>query len=98
VPAQLAGRRIEVEKVADSELGIFFQQFLAAVLLGHAESLIEAALRFAIANDAISTVLVGYSTLDQLEYAARAIDKGPLTGEALAQLASLQSSFIGELR
>ena len=65
---------------------------------GHAESLIEAALRFAIANDAISTVLVGYSTLDQLEYAARAIDKGPLTGEALAQLASLQSSFIGELR
>jgi aryl-alcohol dehydrogenase-like predicted oxidoreductase len=54
--------------------------------------------RFAIANDAISTVLVGYSTMQQLEYAAHSIDKGPLSREALARLASLQSSFVGERR
>ena len=65
---------------------------------GHAESLVEAALRFAIANDAISTVLVGYSTMQQLEYAARSINKGPLSREALARLAGLQSSFVGEPR
>jgi len=65
---------------------------------GHAESLVEAALRFAIANDAVSTVLVGYSTLQQLEHAARSIDKGSLSREALARLASLQSSFVGEPR
>jgi L-galactose dehydrogenase/L-glyceraldehyde 3-phosphate reductase len=65
---------------------------------GHAASLIEAALRFAIANDAVSTVLVGYSTIEQLEYAARSIDKGPLSREALARLTSLQSSFVGEPR
>jgi aryl-alcohol dehydrogenase-like predicted oxidoreductase len=65
---------------------------------GHADSLIEASLRFAIANDAISTVLVGYSTTEQLEYAARSIDKGPLSREALARLASLQNSFVGEPR
>jgi aryl-alcohol dehydrogenase-like predicted oxidoreductase len=65
---------------------------------GHAQSLVEAALRFAIANDAISTVLVGYSTMQQLEYAAHSIDKGPLSREALARLASLQNSFVGEPR
>jgi L-galactose dehydrogenase/L-glyceraldehyde 3-phosphate reductase len=65
---------------------------------GHAESLIEAALRFPIANDAVSTVLVGYSTLDHLEYAARSIEKGPMSREALQRLAALQNSFAGESR
>jgi L-galactose dehydrogenase/L-glyceraldehyde 3-phosphate reductase len=65
---------------------------------GHAESLIDAALRFVIANDAVSTVLVGYSTLDQLEYAARSINKGPLSGAALDRLAELQRAFVGEPR
>src|SRR5206468_9465544 len=40
---------------------------------GHADSLIEAALRYVIVQRAVSTVLVGYSTLEQLEYAARSI-------------------------
>jgi L-galactose dehydrogenase/L-glyceraldehyde 3-phosphate reductase len=65
---------------------------------GHAESLIEASLRFVIANDAVSTVLVGYSPMEQLEYAARSIEKGPLSRDALARLASLQSAFVGEPR
>ena len=65
---------------------------------GHAGSLVDAGLRFAIANQAISTVLVGYSTLAQLEYAAASIAKGPLSAAALARLAELQSSFVGEAR
>jgi len=65
---------------------------------GHAESLVDAALRFAIASDAVSTVLVGYSTLDQLEYAARSINKGPLSSAALQRLAELQRGFVGERR
>jgi len=64
----------------------------------HAESLVDAALRFAIASDAVSTVLVGYSTLDQLEYAARSINKGPLSPAALQRLAELQRGFVGERR
>jgi aryl-alcohol dehydrogenase-like predicted oxidoreductase len=63
---------------------------------GHAESLIEAALRFVIANDAVSTVLVGYSTLEHLEYAARSINKGPLSQEAMRRLKGLQNTFLGE--
>jgi aryl-alcohol dehydrogenase-like predicted oxidoreductase len=60
---------------------------------GYVDSLIEASLRFAIANDAVGTVLVGYSTLEQLEYAATSINKGPLSAAALSRLAELQASL-----
>jgi aryl-alcohol dehydrogenase-like predicted oxidoreductase len=65
---------------------------------GLAESLIELAIRFVISNTSISTALVGYSTLEQLDYAAAAVDKGPLPREALARIAALQNSFVGEPR
>jgi len=40
-----------------------------------------------IAHPAVSTMLVGYSTLDQLEEAAAAVAKGPLPPAALARIA-----------
>jgi aryl-alcohol dehydrogenase-like predicted oxidoreductase len=65
---------------------------------GHADSLVEAAIRYVIAHRAVSTALVGYSTLEQLEYAAAAANKGPLPQAALDRLLALQSSFVGEPR
>ncbi len=65
---------------------------------GHADSLVEAAIRYVIAHPAVSTALVGYSTLQQLEYAAAAANKGPLPQAALARLSALQNSFVGEPR
>ena len=56
---------------------------------GHAESLVEASLRFALAADAVSTVLLGYSSLDQLEYAASCVAKGPLPAATMARLPAL---------
>jgi aryl-alcohol dehydrogenase-like predicted oxidoreductase len=56
------------------------------------------AVRFVISNDAVSTALVGYSTLEHLEYAAAAVDKGPLAHEAIERIAALQNSFVGEAR
>jgi aryl-alcohol dehydrogenase-like predicted oxidoreductase len=64
---------------------------------GIADSLIELAVRF-VMHEAVSTALVGYSTLDQLEYAAAAAYKGPLPREALGRIAALQDSFVGEAR
>ena len=61
----------------------------ALVREGHAGSLVEAAIRFAIAHQAMSTVLVGYSSLDHLEYAAACVEKGPLPGAALDRLRAL---------
>jgi aryl-alcohol dehydrogenase-like predicted oxidoreductase len=56
------------------------------VAQGHADSLVEAALRFAITGDAMSTVLIGCSDLAQLDFAAAAVNKGPLSPAALATL------------
>jgi aryl-alcohol dehydrogenase-like predicted oxidoreductase len=65
---------------------------------GHAASLTEMALRFAIANPALSTTLVGLANLEQLEAAAGAVEKGPLSPAALARLKELQLGFVGEAR
>ena len=62
---------------------------------GHAGSLVEAALRFPLASDAVSTVLLGYSTLEHLEYAAASIGKGPLAPAAQDRLATLWRGFAG---
>ncbi len=56
------------------------------VAQGHAASVVEAALRFAITGDALSTVLIGCSDLAQLDFAAAAVAKGPLSPAALASL------------
>ena len=56
---------------------------------GHAGSLVEAGIRFALTNEGMTTVLVGYSTFEHLEYAAAAAEKGPLPRAALDRLAAL---------
>ena len=56
------------------------------VAQGHAASVVEAALRFAITGDALSTVLIGCSDLAQLDFAAAAVNKGPLSPAALSAL------------
>jgi len=65
---------------------------------GHAGDLIEAGLRFVIANPALTTVLVGTSTIEQLEHAAAAVARGPLPAAALERLKALQAGFAGEAR
>ncbi len=64
-------------------------RFGALVAAGHAEDLVDAAIRFALSCEAISTVLVGYSSLEQLESAAASAERGPLAPAALAQLREL---------
>jgi aryl-alcohol dehydrogenase-like predicted oxidoreductase len=53
---------------------------------GVAGSLTELAQRFVIANPNVSTMLVGYSTLDQLEQAVAAVEKGPLPAAAVDRI------------
>src|SRR5213594_2818022 len=67
----------------------------ALVREGHAASLIEASLRLAVGSDAVSTILVGYSSLEHLEAAAAAVNQGPLPRAALDRLTSLWSSLAG---
>ena len=63
------------------------------VAQGHAGSVVEAALRFAITGDALSTVLIGCSDLAQLDFAAAAVNKGPLPPAALTTLNTIWGSL-----
>ena len=60
---------------------------------GFAASVVEAAIRFAISNEAMSTVLIGLSTQGELEQAASAINRGRLSEAALARVVELQANF-----
>jgi len=56
---------------------------------GHADSLTEASIRFALVHEGLSTVLVGYSEFSHLEAALAAVARGPLPPAALALLDQL---------
>lgn len=53
---------------------------------GMADSLTELAERFVISHPAVSTMLVGYSTLQHLEEAIAAVNKGPLPEPVLKRI------------
>jgi aryl-alcohol dehydrogenase-like predicted oxidoreductase len=74
------------------------RRFDPLVREGLATDLIEAAIRFAVAHRAVTTALVGYSTLEHLEIAAAAAGKGPLPAAARDRLRALQQGFVGEAR
>jgi aryl-alcohol dehydrogenase-like predicted oxidoreductase len=67
------------------------RRLLPLVQEGFATNLAEAAMRFAISNDAMTTVLVGFSDLDHLDAAIAAFGKGPLPPDAMARVAQLQA-------
>ena len=58
---------------------------------GYSSSLVEASIRFAIGKPELSTALAGVSSMDQLEQAVAAANKGPLAPEAMARLTEVWS-------
>ena len=65
---------------------------------GYADDLMEASVRFSLASDAMSTVLVGYSTFEHLERAIAVVEKGPLPAPALDLLNGLWAGLAQETR
>ena len=62
---------------------------------GYVDSLVEASLRFALSNAGVSSVLVGYSSLEHLEQAVDFAAKGPLPAEAMDRLPEVWAGFGG---
>ena len=60
---------------------------------GYVDNLVEASLRFALSNAGVSSVLVGYSSLDHLEQAVECAAKGPLPPEALTRMRDVWAGF-----
>ena len=60
---------------------------------GYVDNMVEASLRFALSNAGVSSVLVGYSSLDHLEQAVEYAAKGPLPPEALTRTRDVWAGF-----
>ena len=67
--------------------------FRFLVAEGYASNLAEASLRFALSNPDVSSVLVGYSSLEHLEQSVVYAAKGPLPAEALDRLPEVWAGF-----
>lgn len=60
---------------------------------GHAASLPELAVRYVISNPLLSTTEIGIATLEELQQAADAVNKGPLTADAMAQIDAIRAGW-----
>ena len=69
------------------------RELMPVVEAGHADSLSELAMRFVIANPNLSTTEIGIASLDELQQAARAVNKGPLSPQALKQIAAIRAGW-----
>lgn len=74
------------------------RRLMPLVTEGYADSLAEAATRFAISHPAMGTILVGMATPAEFEAALAAVEKGPLPRAALDRLAQICAGFVGETR
>jgi len=74
------------------------RRLMPLVKEGFADSLTEAATRFALSHPAMGTILVGMATPHQFEDALAAVQKGPLPQAALDRLSALRQAFSGEPR
>ncbi len=73
-------------------------RLLPLVAEGFAASLPEAAIRFALAQPGVGTILVGMASVGEFEAALAAALLGPLPPEALRRVAELTAGFAGEGR
>lgn len=67
------------------------RRLMPVIKAGHAADLVELALRYAAMPREIATVLVGTSSIAELDHAVAAINKGPLPAEAMAMIAAIQA-------
>jgi len=74
------------------------RRLMPLVKEGFAESLTEAATRFALSHPAMGTILVGMATPQQFDDSLAAVQKGPLPQAALDRLSVLRQGFSGEPR
>ena len=74
----------------DVTRGLCFEPLLKE---GFAETLPELAIRYSISHPQMCTTEIGIATLDELQKATAAVNRGPLSADALAAISKIQSGF-----
>ncbi len=69
------------------------QKFAPLVADGSARSLVELAIRYAITEPNVGTALIGLASQTDLDTAIASVDKGPLSRDVLARIATIQGGF-----
>jgi len=80
----------DTDYATDVRRGLLFSPLINE---GVAESLPELAVRYVISNPILPTTEIGIATLEQLQLAASAINRGPLDDEALKRVKLIQGSL-----
>ena len=81
----------DTDYATDVRRGLAFTPLVEA---GYAASLTELAIRYVISNPALPTTEIGIATIEELQYATAAVNKGPLLDEALQQIKATQAGFV----
>ncbi|MGI9613030.1 MAG: aldo/keto reductase [Acidimicrobiales bacterium] len=69
------------------------KRFLPLIEEAFATDLAELAIRYTISNATLPTIEVGIASIDELQSAAGAVNKGPLPPEALARIRTIQADL-----
>ena len=79
----------------DAERARRFQPLIDA---GHATDMIDLAIRYVISNPNLTTTEIGIASLEEVQAAASAVNRGPLPDDVMAELQQIRSTFAGEER
>ncbi|OED40083.1 hypothetical protein AB833_12955 [Chromatiales bacterium (ex Bugula neritina AB1)] len=71
-------------------------RFSSLITEGFAESLPELSVRYAISNPVLPTTEIGIATLEQLQLATAAVNRGPLPAQALTRIKEIQQGLTTE--
>lgn len=91
------GRSAPLSPGSDAESDRARLALVEDALTGEEGTMAQRALRFALMHKGISGVLVGFSTLDQIDEAVRAVEMPPLSAEAVGRLNALYESDFGRV-
>ena len=78
----------ETDYAADVQHALKFQPLIEA---GFADNLPELALRYVISNPKLPTTEIGIATLEEFQQATQSVNRGPLPGEALELIRTIQA-------
>jgi aryl-alcohol dehydrogenase-like predicted oxidoreductase len=81
----------DTDYATDAQRALLFQRMIDE---GFATDLPSLAMRYVISHPQLCTTEIGIATLEEVEHATKAINDGPLSAEALTEIAAIQRGLV----